>query len=194
MNFFQKAKKSLGQNFLIDKNIIKKIVNIANIEKNKTILEIGPGYGNLTDEIIKKNPKKIHAVEKDKNLHLFLKQKFNNISNINLINRDILKIIQNPISEKNVIVFGNLPYNISTQILASLVTLKKWPPWYENLILMFQKEVADRIVAKKNTKNFGRLSVLCNWRLEILARCFKRFKKILMIRPHPCCFNFWNGL
>ena len=62
---------------------------------------------------------------------------------------------------------GNLPYNISTQVLASLIMLKKWPPWYKILILMFQKEVADRIIAKANNKNFGRLSILANWRLDI---------------------------
>ena len=68
---------------------------------------------------------------------------------------------------KNLIVFGNLPYNVSTQILASLILTEKWPPWYDILIFMFQKEVADRIIAKNKSKDFGRLSVLCNWRLNI---------------------------
>ena len=167
MKFLNIPKKSLGQNFLIDKNIISKIIKIGNINKNKIIMEIGAGYGNLTQSIISMNPKKIYAIEKDKKLSLFLKKKFENINNIKIINRDFLDLINENFNDSNVIVFGNLPYNISTQILASLIMLKKWPPWYDVLILMFQKEVADRIIAKTKTKEFGRLSVLSNWRLEI---------------------------
>ena len=161
------ANKRLGQNFLIDKNIINKIISIGNINENKTILEIGAGYGNLTKKIFIKKPKKIIAVEKDKRLASFLKKSFVDCKNVKIINEDILNIIDNKYLEKNIIVFGNLPYNISTQILVKLALLKKWPPWYDSLIFMFQKEVADRIIAKNNTKNFGRLSVLCNWRFEI---------------------------
>ena len=167
MIFFHPTKKSLGQNFLIDQNIIDKIVNIEKITENKVILEIGSGSGNLTKKIANFKPKKLIAVEKDKKLTLFLKKTFNDYKNINIINDDILNIIENANFGKNIIVYGNLPYNISTQILASLVMLKRWPPWYKILILMFQKEVADRILAKSNTKEFGRLSILCNWRLEI---------------------------
>ena len=167
MFFLQKPKKSLGQNFLIDKNIINKIIKISNNLENKTVLEIGSGYGNLTKEIASRKPKKILAIEKDKKLSIFLKKNFNNTKNIQIINNDIFKIIKEENFDKNIILFGNLPYNISTQILASLIMLKKWPPWYEILVLMFQKEVADRIIAKPNSKEFGRLSVLCNWRLEI---------------------------
>jgi len=167
MNFFKVAKKSLGQNFLIDQNIINKIVKIGKIAENKTVLEIGPGYGNLTRKIADMKPKKILAIEKDKKLALFLKNIFKDSKNIKIINNDIFNIIENKNLGRNTIVFGNLPYNISTQILASLVMLKKWPPWYEILIFMFQKEVADRILAKKNIKDFGRLSILCNWRLDI---------------------------
>ena len=167
MKLLQKAKKSLGQNFLIDNNIINKIVEIGSINKNKTVMEIGAGYGNLTKKIASMGAKKIFAIEKDKKLVSLLKEKFKNYNNIKIINRDILNIIEENKLERNVIVFGNLPYNISTRILASLILLKKWPPWYEILILMFQKEVAERIIAKTQTKEFGRLSVLSNWRLEI---------------------------
>jgi len=167
MNFFKIAKKSLGQNFLIDQNIINKIIKIGKIAENKTVLEIGPGYGNLTRKIANMKPKKILAIEKDKKLALFLKNIFKDFKNIKIINNDIFNIIENKNLGQNTIVFGNLPYNISTQILASLVLLEKWPPWYEILIFMFQKEVADRILAKKNIKDFGRLSILCNWRLDI---------------------------
>ena len=167
MKILRKAKKSLGQNFLIDKNIINKIINIGNINKSKIIVEIGAGYGNLTTAITVAKPKRIFAIEKDKKLFSFLNDKFGNYKNIKIINDDILNLIGKKNLGKNVIVFGNLPYNISTQILASLIMLKKWPPWYEVLILMFQKEVADRIVAKPGTKQYGRLSILSNWRLEI---------------------------
>ena len=166
MELIYKPKKSLGQNFLIDRNIIKKIVEIENINKNTEILEIGPGYGNLTKVLINKKPKKIIAVEKDKKISFFLKNLLKDYKNVLIDNSDILFSLKNNFG-KNLIVFGNLPYNISTQILASLILLKKWPPWYKSLIFMFQKEVADRIIAKSNSKDFGRLSILCNWRLEV---------------------------
>ena len=167
MHILNKAKRSLGQNFLIDKNIINKIINVVDINENNTVIEIGAGYGNLTKYIIDRKPKKIFAIEKDKKLSLFLKKKFRLSKNLKVINEDILNIIQKNNLGKNIIVFGNLPYNISTKILASLVMLNKWPPWYDILILMFQKEVADRIIAKTRTKEFGRLAVLSNWRLDI---------------------------
>ena len=182
MKLLQKPKKSLGQNFLIDNNIINKIVKIGSVNKNKTVMEIGSGYGNLTKAIVLESPKKIFAIEKDKKLVLFLKNKFKNYNNIKIINRDILNIIEENNLEKNIIVFGNLPYNASTKILASLILLKKWPPWYEILILMFQKEVADRILAKMQTKEFSRLSVLSNWRLEI-KKHFNVSKNCFFPRP-----------
>tara|TARA_Y100000590_G_scaffold462938_1_gene628370 strand:+ start:617 stop:1426 length:810 start_codon:yes stop_codon:yes gene_type:complete len=167
IKLLKRPKKSLGQNFLIDKNIINKILAIAKLDQRKVVLEIGAGYGNLTEAIASTKPKKIYAVEKDKKLALLLKKKFKDYKNIQIINDDILNIIEKKSFNENLTVLGNLPYNISTKILASLITLKKWPPWYESLIFMFQKEVADRILAKVKTKEYGRLSVLSNWRLEI---------------------------
>jgi len=167
MNLLQHPKKRLGQNFLIDQNVIDKIVKIGNIDKSKIVLEIGAGYGNLTKKIASENPKKIFAVEKDKKIALYLKSFFKSNDNIRIINDDILNIFKNKNLDQNIIVYGNLPYNISTQILASLILLEKWPPWYEILILMFQKEVAERILAKEKSKEFGRLTILSNWRLEV---------------------------
>jgi len=167
MNFFKSPKKSLGQNFLMDQNIINKIIKIGNIKKNKTVLEIGPGRGSLTRKIVNINPKKIFAVEKDFKLTSILKENYKNFENVKVVNDDILNFIKNKSFGNNVIVYGNLPYNISTQILASLILLEKWPPWYEVLIFMFQKEVADRIIARNNSNNYGRLSILSNWRLEV---------------------------
>ena len=167
MNFVKFPKRSLGQNFLIDNNIIEKIVNIGNIDKKKTVLEIGAGYGSLTKKIADKNPNKIIAIEKDKKLSNSLKENLKKFHNVRIVNEDFLNFIKKEKFEKNIVVFGNLPYNISTQILASLILIKKWPPWYDALIFMFQKEVADRILAKAQTKEFNRLSVLSNWRLEV---------------------------
>tara|TARA_B100000446_G_scaffold45713_1_gene41722 strand:- start:1122 stop:1913 length:792 start_codon:yes stop_codon:yes gene_type:complete len=160
-----KAKKSLGQNFLIDKNIIKSIVNIGDIKKNNVILEVGPGTGNLTEYILKKNPKKIFVIEKDSNLVNLLNGKFSD--KINILNKDILKFDLNNISKEKIIIFGNLPYNISTKILTQWITTPEKFKCYKKLILMFQKEVADRILAKTNSRNYGRLSIISNWRLNI---------------------------
>ena len=160
-----KAKKSLGQNFLIDKNIIKSIVNIGDIKKNNVILEVGPGTGNLTEYILKKNPKKIFVIEKDSNLVNLLNGKFSD--KINILNKDVLKFDLNNISKEKIIIFGNLPYNISTKILTQWITTPEKFKCYKKLILMFQKEVADRILAKTNSKNYGRLSIISNWRLNI---------------------------
>ena len=167
-----KAKKSLGQNFLIDKNILEIITNYTDIS-NRIILEIGPGTGNLTSYILKKNPKKIVVIEKDNELANSLKNKFNN--KIKVVNDDVLKIDETKLFDEKVIVFGNLPYNISTEILSKWIINLKNNFWFECLVLMFQKEVADRIIAKFNTSNYGRLSIICNWKLNI--------KKICDIKP-----------
>ena len=169
-----KAKKSLGQNFLIDKNIIKRIIQEGKITANETVLEIGPGTGNLTEEIIKQKPKKIILIEKDNKLSEELLLKFGN--NIELINDDILEIEENNLSLDQILVFGNLPYNISTKILTKWICNVKNKFWFKKLILMFQKEVADRIVAEVNTKSYGRLSVISQWKMNI--------KKIIDIKPY----------
>ena len=167
-----KSKKSLGQNFLIDRDILEIIVNSVDVV-NKEILEIGPGSGNLTTYILKKNPKKIYVVEKDNDLSLLLEEKFSN--KLTIINDDILKVSEDKISKEKLMVFGNLPYNISTEILSKWIVNLGKNFWFENLVLMFQKEVADRIIAQSNTSKYGRLSILSNWKLDI--------KKIIDIKP-----------
>ena len=162
-----KLKKSLGQNFLIDKNVINKILSIETL-KNQNVIEIGPGSGNLTKLIIQKGIKKFIAIEKDERFYELLKKEFVNNKKIHIDYMDILKKDLNKIDFKNAIVFGNLPYNISTQILVNFINLKKWPPFYKKIIFMFQKEVADRILAKSKTKQYGRLAILVNYRLEII--------------------------
>ena len=163
-----KAKKSLGQNFLIDKNILEEIVNVTDIQ-DKIILEVGPGTGNLTSYILKKNPKQFFVIEKDNDLAYMLRNKFNN--KITIINDDVLKIDESNLFKDKVTVFGNLPYNISTEILTKWIINLKDNFWFDCMILMFQKEVADRIVAKLNTSNYGRLSIISNWKLNIQKIC-----------------------
>ena len=160
-----RPKKSLGQNFLFDKNIIESIVNVGNVTKENVVLEIGPGTGNLTEFILKKKPKKVHVIEKDSRLSNILIKKFN--KEINLINEDILKFNLKSISKNKLTIFGNLPYNVSTQILTELITVQEKFNCYKKLVFMFQKEVADRILAQANSKNYGRLSIISNWRLNI---------------------------
>ncbi len=167
-----KAKKSLGQNFLIDREVLEKIVSITDIA-NKEVLEIGPGSGNLTTYILKQKPKKLYVVEKDDDLAILLKEKFD--TEIEIINDDILKVSESNISEQKLSVFGNLPYNISTEILSKWILNIGSNFWFESLVLMFQKEVADRIISEFNNSNYGRLSILSSWKLNV--------KKILDIKP-----------
>ena len=171
-----RAKKSLGQNFLVDRNTLEKIVSVAQI-KDKTILEVGPGTGNLTSFILKKKPKKIVVIEKDENLANHLQETFKD--QITIINDDVLEIDESSLFKSKVTVFGNLPYNISTEILSKWITNSSKDLWFNNLILMFQKEVADRIIAKFNTSNYGRLSIISNWKLDV--------EKICDIKPE--CFS-----
>ena len=168
-----KNKKSLGQNFLIDKNILKIITDVGKISKNDKVIEVGPGNGNLTQYLINKNPKYLKIIEKDNELIKLLSNKFKD--QIEIFHNDILKVNED-FYEDGVIIYGNLPYNISTKILANWCLSKKIK--FKKLILMFQKEVADRIIAEENTKDYGRITILSNWKFNI--------RKILDINPE--CF------
>ena len=163
-----KAKKSLGQNFLIDREILEKIVNTTAI-RNKNILEVGPGTGNLTSFILKNHPKKMFVIEKDDDLAKNLNETFKD--QLTIINDDILNIDEKLLFTEKVTVFGNLPYNVSTEILSKWIISLEDDPWFDYLVLMFQKEVADRIIAKSNTSAYGRLSILSNWKLNIEKIC-----------------------
>ena len=167
-----KAKKSLGQNFLIDREVLEKIVSSTNIT-GKEVLEIGPGSGNLTTYILKQKPKKLYVVEKDDDLAILLKEKFDD--EIEIINDDILKVSEDKISDQKLSVFGNLPYNISTEILSRWILNIGSNFWFTNLVLMFQKEVADRIISDFNSSKYGRLSILSSWKLNV--------EKIIDIKP-----------
>ncbi len=166
-------KKSLGQNFLIDQKIISLIIKNGDINKKETILEVGPGTGALTEKILENKPKKFLVIEKDSFLADSLNKKFGN--KLEIINEDMLNISYENFPFNDLIVFGNLPYNISTQILAKWIKIDNLNKFSKKFVLMFQKEVADRIIAQVDSKNYGRLSILSNWRMEI--------KKIADIGP-----------
>ena len=167
-----KPKKSLGQNFLHDKNIIEKIINASNIGSNDEILEVGPGTGNLTELIISQNPKKIDVIEKDKNLASILEEKF--LNKINIITEDILRLPVEFYSRKKFLILGNLPYNISTKILSTWCLNNELN--VSKMILMFQKEVARRIIADVNSKDYSRITILSKWKFNI--------RKVTDVKPN----------
>ena len=167
------VKKSLGQNILKDSIILSKIADLGSISKNDTVLEIGPGTGNLTNELIKRNPKNLIVVEKDNDLSKMLETKFK--KKINVINKDILTCFKDFQYETPIKGYGNLPYNISTKILISFLKMEDLNKAFKKFIFIFQKEVAERIIAKENTKDYGRLSILTSWKMNA--------EKILDINP-----------
>ena len=188
-------KKSLGQNFLIDKNIINKIINLSYI-KNKNILEIGPGKGSLTKEILKREPKKLILIEKDDTLCNSLKKEYYNNKKVKIFCEDFLKFKIEGIKEKEIIVFGNLPYNISSQILIKFLRLKNLNTHFKELIFMFQKELGEKIIGNTNS-HYGRLSIVRNYKLKILKKflvsnnCFspKPSVKSMVIKFKPKNMN-----
>ena len=157
-------KKSLGQNFLLDKNICNKIINLIEI-KNKNIIEIGPGTGNLTDKIIKLNPKRLIIIEKDNLLSKELKKKYQNYSNIVIINKDCLKI--DFTKYNNFCFISNLPYNLSTKIILKLI---KDLNNENKMIFMIQKEVA-----KKFNYNFNKKLNKYNFIISTLTKFKEEF-------------------
>ena len=171
------AKKSLGQNFLKDKNIIKKIVNLLKI-KGKHVIEIGPGDGALTNEILNERPKSFKIIEKDFYLTNKLREKYYKNKNLKVFNDDILKFNLDKIIKKNTIIFGNLPYNISSQIFIKIIKLKNWEENINGVVFMFQKELGEKIISKFPSINYGRLSILANLKIII--------KNKFMVSPN--CF------
>ena len=169
-----KAKKSLSQNFLFDKNISNKIVNQSKI-KNKIVLEIGPGYGFLTDTILDNNPKKLYLVEKDINLIKLLKEKYSNNHKIIFLGDDILNI--NFENFNDLIIISNLPYNISTKIVLHLF---KFNMNISEMILMIQKEVAEKFdYSLVNMNKYKFLTkIISNY-----SKCFEVSPKVFIPKP-----------
>ena len=164
-----RAKKSLGQNFITDNNFLLKMNTYIESSKRNIIIEIGPGKGALTKHLLKKKFKKLFLIEKDNDLAIQLKSRYEKIKNIYIINDDALSfdysIFKN--IEEKVIIYGNLPFNISTKLLTIWISDNEWPSFFDKMILMFQKEVADRIIANHNNKKYGRLSVLVQSRCNV---------------------------
>ena len=161
------AKKSLGQNFIHDSNFIKKLSHAIITSPQTTIIEIGPGKGALTNELLKKEFKDLIAIEKDDLLIESLRELKIIEKNFRLIHDDALKVDYEQLSNKKSIIVGNLPFNISSQLLVKWIFNSKWPPSYKKMYLMFQKEVAERIIATHGSKKYGRLSIITQSRCDI---------------------------
>ena len=159
-----KPNKKLGQNFIFDKNILNKIVSLLDPNSSDLVIEIGPGLGGLTEAMLERGFKKILIIEKDKKLSNILtdiKSRFP--ENLDVQFEDALSFDFTSLDFKNISIISNLPYNVATKILTKLLFEQHNSKKFDNLILMFQKEVAERIVAKHSTKNYGRLSIISQY-------------------------------
>ena len=170
---YENLKKKFSQNFLIDKNILKKITDLIP-RSNLSIIEIGPGDGSLTQNIIKKKPKKLTIIEKDTDLINILNEKFSKYKYVNILNSDFLKI---DIEDNYHLIISNLPYNISSQVIAKISLLKN-PPIL--LILMFQKEFAKRLTDKKlnSINSLVNCFYKINFQFEVSRNCFRPIPKV----------------
>ncbi len=162
------ARKSLGQNFLLDLNLTSRIARAAAPLEGATIVEIGPGPGGLTRALLAQGVKRVIAVERDERAIPALEEIAQRYpGRLTIVNDDAMTFDPRPLlgGERAKIV-ANLPYNIATVLLIDWLCTEPWPPWYDMMVLMFQREVAERIVARENDDAYGRLGVLANWRAE----------------------------
>ena len=179
-------RKRFGQHFLSDPMVVESLLRAIGPSRGDRILEIGPGRGVISRHLTQLEDVDYIGVEIDRDLVAFLREKY---PDIRIHSEDILKADLEQILEvennsecakTNWKIIGNLPYNISTQIFAKFIKLEKWPPSFSKIIFMFQKEVADRILAKPNTKDFSRITVLSNFRLDIVEN-FKISKNCFLL-------------
>jgi 16S rRNA (adenine1518-N6/adenine1519-N6)-dimethyltransferase len=162
-----RAKKALGQNFLLDLNLTGKVARVAGDLKDATIIEVGPGPGGLTRALLAHGARKVIAIERDERCMAALAEiSAHYPGRLDVIGGDALKVDFNALAADagDVRIVSNLPYNIGTELLLRWVAQPQWPPFWRSLTLMFQKEVAQRIVALPGDSAYGRLSVLCGWR------------------------------
>jgi len=164
-----RAKKSFGQNFILDLNLTRKIASVAGDLSNSVVYEVGPGPGGLTRGLLANGAKRIVAVEMDKRCLPALQQISDTYDGrLSVVEGDALKMdelaLLAPSAGEELHIVANLPYNIGTVLLVKWLTAAEWKPWFSSLTLMFQREVADRIVAKPGSKAYGRLSVMAQWR------------------------------
>ncbi|MGI9386627.1 MAG: 16S rRNA (adenine(1518)-N(6)/adenine(1519)-N(6))-dimethyltransferase RsmA [Methyloligellaceae bacterium] len=161
------ARKSLGQNFLLDLNLTRRIARAAGPLAGQTVIEIGPGPGGLTRALLMEGADKVIVIERDERCRPALDAIGEHFTGrVDIMTDDALTVDYQAIANERTQIVANLPYNIGTPLLVLWLKAEPWPPWYKKLTLMFQKEVAERIVAKSGTKSYGRLSVLANWRTE----------------------------
>lgn len=163
------AKKSLGQNFLFDLNLTSRIARSAGPLEDATVIEVGPGPGGLTRAILAAGAKRVIAIERDARcLPALAEISAHYPGRIEVIEADALAFDPRPmVGDGLVRIISNLPYNVGTALLTGWLTTEEWPPWWSSLTLMFQREVAERIVAdESDPKDYGRLGVLCGWRTE----------------------------
>jgi 16S rRNA (adenine1518-N6/adenine1519-N6)-dimethyltransferase len=165
--FDLRAKKSLGQNFLLDLNLIDRIARAAGPLENVTVIEIGPGPGGLTRALLAHGAKEIIAIEQDRRcieaLYSLVAQSGGRLK---VVEGDAMQADPREHFTGTARIVANLPYNIGTALLVHWLTFDPWPPWYDSLVLMFQREVAERIVAQAGEEHYGRLAVLAGWRTE----------------------------
>jgi 16S rRNA (adenine1518-N6/adenine1519-N6)-dimethyltransferase len=163
------AKKSLGQNFLLDLNLTRKIARLAGDLRGQTVVEVGPGPGGLTRALLIEGAKRVIAIERDDRCLPALADVASrhpgrlDVHSADAIEVDYVELVGTASSAS---IVANLPYGVASLLLVNWLETEPWPPWYDRMILMFQREVAERIVAKPNSKAYGRLSVLAQWRTE----------------------------
>lgn len=163
------ARKSLGQNFLLDLNLTRRIARAAGPLEGRVVVEIGPGPGGLTRAVLAEGAGKVIAIERDERTRPGLDQIAAAYDGrLQVIEADALDVDEASLvpSGERAVVVANLPYNIATLLLIKWLSSERWPPWFESLTLMFQREVAERIVALPRTKSYGRLSVISQWRTD----------------------------
>jgi 16S rRNA (adenine1518-N6/adenine1519-N6)-dimethyltransferase len=162
------AKKSLGQNFLLDLNLTARIARAGGPLEGATVIEVGPGPGGLTRALLAEGAGRVIAIERDERAIAALQEIATRYpGRLEIVAGDALHFdARAHLAGGRARVIANLPYNIATALLIDWLTIEPWPPWYDALVLMFQREVAERIVAKPGSKTYGRLSVLANWRCE----------------------------
>lgn len=161
------AKKSLGQNFLLDLNLTGKVARAAGDLSGVTVVEVGPGPGGLTRALLMHGAKRVVAIERDERCLAALADVAAHYpGRLDVVSGDALKTDFAALAEGPVKIVANLPYNIGTELLVRWLTVPAWPPFYQSLTLMFQREVAERIVARPASSAYGRLGVLAGWRTE----------------------------
>ncbi len=162
------ANKALGQNFLFDLNLTRRIARAAGPLEGFTIIEVGPGPGGLTRALLAEGASKVVAIERDhRALPALADISAHYPDRLQVIEGDALTIDMLGLTKGPTKIIANLPYNIGTPLLIAWLSTAVWPPWYQSLTLMFQKEVAQRIVARPGSKAYGRLSIISQWRCEV---------------------------